>query len=132
MKFQSKWREFIALLGGTIAVCPLAARDQPAGTVWRIGFLTPRMRPSPPGPDAVSDAVIDGMSKLGYSEGKNLAITPALLGCAPVLYTARSVNHSKYLGPNKPKTPRRSLSGFQNPWFGTRGKPIQSCHLWRA
>ena len=74
MQFQSKRRELIAFLGGTIAAWPLAARAQPAGTVWRIDFLTPRTRPSPPGHDAFSDAFIDGMSKLGYSEGKNLMV----------------------------------------------------------
>ena len=66
-------REFISLLGGA-AVWPHAAWAQQAGTGWRIGFLTPRSHPSPPGHDAYSDAFIEGMSNLGYSEGKNLVI----------------------------------------------------------
>jgi len=74
MQFQCKRRELIAFLGATIAAWPLAARGQPAGTVSRIGFLTPRTRPSPPGHDAFSDAFIKGMSKLGYTEGKNLLV----------------------------------------------------------
>ena len=66
-------REFISLLGGVVA-WPLAARAQQAGKVWRIGFLTPRSRPTPPGHDAFSDAFIRGMNELGYSEGKNLVV----------------------------------------------------------
>ncbi len=66
-------REFIFLLGGVVA-WPLAVRAQPAGKVWRIGFLTPRSRPTPPGHDAFSDAFMRGMNELGYSEGKNLDV----------------------------------------------------------
>jgi hypothetical protein len=88
MQFQCKRRELIAFLGATIAAWPLAARGQPAGTVSRIGFLTPRTRPSPPGHDAFSDAFIKGMSKLGYTEERicwssgamPTAITPASPG----------------------------------------------------
>jgi putative tryptophan/tyrosine transport system substrate-binding protein len=66
-------REVIGLLGGATA-WPFAARGQPAGAVWRIGFLTPRSRPIPPGHDAFSDAFLRGMNELGYSEQKNLTI----------------------------------------------------------
>ncbi len=68
-----KRREVISLLGGS-ALWPLAARGQQAGKIWRIGFLTPRSRPSPAGRDAFSDAFMRGMSDLGYSEGKNLVV----------------------------------------------------------
>jgi putative tryptophan/tyrosine transport system substrate-binding protein len=68
-----KRRRFVALLGGA-ASWSLVARSQPTGAVWRIGFLTPRSHPSPTGRDTFSDAFIDGMSKLGYSEGKNLVV----------------------------------------------------------
>jgi putative ABC transport system substrate-binding protein len=68
-----KRREFITLLGGA-AAWPLAARAQQAGKIWRIGFLTPRSRPSSAGRDAFSDAFMRGMSDLGYSEGKNLVV----------------------------------------------------------
>jgi putative ABC transport system substrate-binding protein len=70
---QPNRREFVAALG-VAAAWPLAARAQLAGTVWRIGFLTPRSHPISPGHDAFSDAFIEGMSNLGYSEGKNLVI----------------------------------------------------------
>jgi putative tryptophan/tyrosine transport system substrate-binding protein len=67
-------REFIRLVSSVAATLPFAASAQQTGAVWRIGFLTPRSRPSPPAHDTFSDAFIDGMSNLGYSEGKNLVI----------------------------------------------------------
>jgi putative tryptophan/tyrosine transport system substrate-binding protein len=69
-----KRREFIRLLGSAAATCPLAARAQQAERIYRIGFLTPRSNPSPTGRDTFSAAFIDGMSKLGYNEGKNLTV----------------------------------------------------------
>src|SRR5258706_13626777 len=66
-------REFITLVGGA-AAWPLTARAQQESKIWRIGFLTPRSRPSPPDRDMFSDAFMQGMSDLGYSEGKNLAV----------------------------------------------------------
>jgi hypothetical protein len=50
-------REFVGLVGGA-AVWSLGAKAQDAGKVWRIGFLTPRSHPSPPGHDTFSDAFI--------------------------------------------------------------------------
>ena len=67
-------RDFVTLIGGAAAAWPLAARAEQTGAVWRIGFLTPRSLPSPPAHDTFSDAFIDGMSGLGYNEGKNLVI----------------------------------------------------------
>ena len=71
---QIRRREFVTLVGCAVAAWPLATRAQPTGAVWRIGFLTPRSYPGPTGHDAFSDAFIDGMRKLGYSEGRNLVI----------------------------------------------------------
>jgi putative ABC transport system substrate-binding protein len=71
-------REFLTLIGGASAASlswpPFAARAQQTGKVWRIGFLTPRSRPSPPAHDSFSDAFLRGMSDLGYREGKNLFV----------------------------------------------------------
>jgi putative ABC transport system substrate-binding protein len=69
-----KRREFITMVGGAAAAWPLDVPAQPASKVWRIGFLTPRSRPSPPDRDTFSDAFMQGMSDLGYSEGTNLAV----------------------------------------------------------
>ncbi len=68
-----KRREFIGLVGGA-AVWPLTAMAQRTGQIWRIGFLTPRARPGPSDHDAFSDAFMQGMSDLGYSEGGNLVV----------------------------------------------------------
>jgi putative ABC transport system substrate-binding protein len=64
-------REFIALLGGAAVVRPLAARAQPSGKVYRIGFL---------GLTSLAetgrrvDALRTALRRLGYEEGKNIVI----------------------------------------------------------
>ena len=65
---QLKRRQFIALLGGAAAACPLSSRAQQAGKVWRIGFLTAVSR------EAYSRLYAgfqEGMRELGYVEGKD-------------------------------------------------------------
>jgi putative ABC transport system substrate-binding protein len=62
-------RDFITFLGGA-AGWPLAAYGQQAGKVYRIGFLWE-------GPDVFPDeieAFRQGLSALGYVEGRNLTI----------------------------------------------------------
>ena len=64
-------REFITLLGGAAAAWPLAARAQPSGKTYRIGFLgvfshTEYRR--------LVDALRTGLRQLGYEEGKSIAI----------------------------------------------------------
>jgi putative ABC transport system substrate-binding protein len=64
-----KRRAFITLLGGA-AAWPLAAYGQQAGKVYRVGFLWE-------GPDVFPDeieAFRQGLSALGYVEGRNLTI----------------------------------------------------------
>jgi putative ABC transport system substrate-binding protein len=65
-------RDVLVGLAGVAAWLP-SSRAQDA-KVWRIGFLTPRVTPVPPGRDAFSDAFVQGMDALGYREGKSLAI----------------------------------------------------------
>ena len=64
-------REFITLLGGAAAGCPLAARAQPTNKIARIGFLGSAT--------AVSSsqsvrALREGLNDLGYVEGKNITM----------------------------------------------------------
>ncbi len=57
-----------------LSAAPVAARAQAQSGVRRIGFLTPRSRPSPPARDTFFEAFAEGMRALGYVEGKNLVI----------------------------------------------------------
>src|SRR6266516_6256903 len=72
MSAKMKRREFISLLGGAVAVWPLAARgQQPAAKVPRIGFLgnsTADLEANLVGPFR------DGLRALGYEEGRNIVI----------------------------------------------------------
>jgi putative ABC transport system substrate-binding protein len=49
------------------------AHAQPAGKVWRIGWIGTRPPAADPAVARVWDVFLDGMRKLGYAEGKNLA-----------------------------------------------------------
>lgn len=64
-------REFIALLGGAVAIWPLRARAQQAGKIYRIGILEalPAERNA-----ANLDGLRKGLRDLGYVEGRNLVI----------------------------------------------------------
>jgi putative ABC transport system substrate-binding protein len=58
------------LYGSAVATfsTPLAAAGQPAGKVWRIGYLGGSARVPP------IDAFIEGLRTLGYTEGRNAVI----------------------------------------------------------
>ena len=64
-------REFVILLGGAAVACPLAARSQPSGKIYRIGFLGPG---SYAGRQRDIDALRMGLRRLGYEEGRNIVI----------------------------------------------------------
>jgi putative ABC transport system substrate-binding protein len=67
-----KRREFITLLGGTAATWPLAARaQQPAGRVYRVGYLGIPSREQAP---HLIKAFEEGLRSLGYRVGDNVAI----------------------------------------------------------
>jgi putative ABC transport system substrate-binding protein len=64
----------VLALGADVAAAPLAAFAQMQTKTRRIGFLTPRSRPTPPDRDVFSDAFTQGMRDLGYVEGTSLLI----------------------------------------------------------
>jgi ABC-type uncharacterized transport system substrate-binding protein len=65
-------REFIALFGGAAVVWPLAARAQPSGKTYRIGFLGVTSYAEYEGRRL--DALLTGLRQLGYEEGRNIVI----------------------------------------------------------
>ena len=65
-------REFITLLGGAAATWPLAARaQQPAGRVYRVGYLTIASREQQL---HLIKAFEEGLRSLGYRVGENVVI----------------------------------------------------------
>jgi putative ABC transport system substrate-binding protein len=66
-------REFIALLGGATVAWPLALRAQQSGQVRRIGVLMGLARDNPEGQARIA-AFVQGLQKLGWTEGRNLHI----------------------------------------------------------
>jgi putative tryptophan/tyrosine transport system substrate-binding protein len=65
-------REFITLFGGTAATWPLAARaQQPAGRVYRVGYLTVASREQQL---HLIKAFEEGLRNLGYRVGENVVI----------------------------------------------------------
>src|SRR5215470_15924482 len=61
-------------LGAGVAVALRVVPAQGQSKMRRIGFLTPRSRPTPPNTDAFSEAFTQGMRELGYVEGRNVVI----------------------------------------------------------
>jgi ABC-type uncharacterized transport system substrate-binding protein len=66
-------REFITLLGGTVAAWPLAARAQQPNRVRRIGVLSGLAENDPEGHARVA-TFREGLQKLGWTEGRNVHI----------------------------------------------------------
>jgi putative tryptophan/tyrosine transport system substrate-binding protein len=62
-------RTFASTVGLGILAAPLAAEAQPAGKVWRIGFLGP-----PPSAGGLVQAFQEGLRDLGYVEGRNIGV----------------------------------------------------------
>ena len=67
-------REFMALLGSAMTAWPVAALAQPAGKVFRVGFIaatvpvSEMVGPEPANP--VIRAFVQGLRALGYVEGQ--------------------------------------------------------------
>jgi putative tryptophan/tyrosine transport system substrate-binding protein len=71
--FDMRRREFITLLGGAVAACPLGARAQQPERMRRIGVLM-----GGAGRDPVEHArlaaFLDGLQQLGWTDGRNVRI----------------------------------------------------------
>jgi ABC-type uncharacterized transport system substrate-binding protein len=80
-------REFIALLGGSTALRPLAAGGQPAINRARIGYLSANPRDS-----AVNRAFTVELNRLGYAEGRNLELLAFDYGLNPDGLAAKAVD----------------------------------------
>jgi len=66
-------RAFLATLGGGLLAAPLAAGAQPAGKLWRIGYLD---QGSTAGSRPYVDGLRRGLRDLGWIEGRNIAVEP--------------------------------------------------------
>src|SRR5882757_8029598 len=64
-------REFLTLLGGTVATAPLAARAQQGAQARRIGVMI-SIAENDPEAQANATALRDGLEKLGWTEGRNI------------------------------------------------------------
>jgi putative ABC transport system substrate-binding protein len=66
-------RDFITLVGGSAVAWPLALRAQQSGQMRRIGVLIPLPKDNPEAQARIA-AFVQGLQKLGWSEGRNLQI----------------------------------------------------------
>ena len=66
-------RDFITLVGGSAVAWPLALRAQQSGQMRRIGVLMPLASDNPEGQARIV-ALVQGLQKLGWTEGRNLQI----------------------------------------------------------
>jgi putative ABC transport system substrate-binding protein len=65
-------REFLELIGGAAAAWPLSARaQQPAGRVYRVGYLATGSQEQQPG---LIKAFVEGLRSVGYRVGENVVI----------------------------------------------------------
>ena len=63
-------RTFMAMIAGGFLAAPLAAEAQPAGKVWRIGFL----HPGSSSPANLKGPFHQGLGDLGYVEGRDFVM----------------------------------------------------------
>lgn len=79
-------REFITLLGGTLAAAPLAALAQEAGRIYRLGILSSR-----PQNAAQFVSFFSELKKFGFVEGQNLIIDPRGFRSREEQYAERAI-----------------------------------------
>jgi putative ABC transport system substrate-binding protein len=68
-----KRRAFIMAVAAGLVMAPLTLSAQPAGKVWRIGFLG-NASPTTPDTERIGDAFRQELQECGYVEGRNLVI----------------------------------------------------------
>ena len=83
MRAGIKRREFITLLGSTMAAWPLAARAQQPVRMRRIGALIGGAAETDPESRARVAALQEGLAQHGWSEGRNLRIDYRWAGTDP-------------------------------------------------
>src|SRR4051794_11922973 len=67
-----KRREFITLLSGAAAIWPLGTLAQHGAKIPRIGVLMPGHAEGPDASRVMMNAIIEGLSDLGYTHGQNI------------------------------------------------------------
>src|SRR4051794_15164702 len=67
-----KRREFITLLSGAAAIWPLGTLAQHGAKIPRIGVLMPGHAEGPDASRVMMNAMIEGLSDLGYTDGQNI------------------------------------------------------------
>jgi putative ABC transport system substrate-binding protein len=75
-------RKFVTLVAGTCLLGPLTVRSQQADEVSRIGLLFPWDAPTPRSREGM-EALLSGLSDLGWVEGKNIKIETRWAGVNP-------------------------------------------------
>ena len=84
-------REFITLVGSVSLAWPLVARAQQPDRTYRIGTLSPGRSELPDPTVNMLNTFLQGLHKLGYTEGENLA-------CAlPIQQPARGAHPNSHL-----------------------------------
>jgi putative ABC transport system substrate-binding protein len=92
-------RSFIRLLAGAAVSWPLGTPAQEGARIPRIGFLVPGYAEGPDASRVMMNAIIEGLSDLGYTEGQNIVIerrfgesNPDRLREAAAMLVERQVN----------------------------------------
>jgi putative ABC transport system substrate-binding protein len=75
-------RRFVALVAGTCLLGPLTVRSRQADEVFTIGLLFPWDEPTPRSREGM-EALLSGLSDLGWAEGKNIKIETRWAGVNP-------------------------------------------------
>src|SRR5947208_16833578 len=66
-------RDFIRVTGGAAVSWPLSTLAQQGAKIPRIGFLVPGHAEGPDASRVMINAIIEGLSVLGYTDGQNVS-----------------------------------------------------------